>query len=412
MRPAVLAGICLKKDKDRFAARMEECVSLCEACGIEVKTIVTQQSVSADPRTAFRQGKLQELALTVSETGADAIVFAQELPIAVMNRIQEACGAEVIDRTALILDIFSHRAKSRQAKLQVELARLSYALPSTAIDTETEEHARGGSFRSRGAGERRTAEIARTYRKRISVLKKELSEIDKDYQAAERRRSKSELGRAALIGYTNAGKSSLLNAILQANQKEQRQVYAEDMLFATLDSSVRNISHNGLQFLLYDTVGFVSDLPHTLIDAFNSTLDSARNADLLIHVVDLSDPMMEEKMLVTLETLKTIHADAIPRLTVFTKADKVAKNDRPSAFAVSSVTKEGIEALLDEICERLYPREKVMRCLLPYEKTGLIHDLCRVMHIDRLEEGEDGILIRAEGPKVRMRPLKQYEVNL
>ena len=107
MRPAVLAGICLKKDKDRFAARMEECVSLCEACGIEVKTIVTQQSVSADPRTALRQGKLQELALTVSETGADAIVFAQELPIAVMNRIQEACGAEVIDRTALILDIFS-----------------------------------------------------------------------------------------------------------------------------------------------------------------------------------------------------------------------------------------------------------------------------------------------------------------
>ena len=107
MRPAVLAGICLKKDKDRFAARMEECVSLCEACGIEVKTIVTQQSVSADPRTAFRQGKLQELALTVSQTGADAIVFAQELPIAVMNRIQEACGAEVIDRTALILDIFS-----------------------------------------------------------------------------------------------------------------------------------------------------------------------------------------------------------------------------------------------------------------------------------------------------------------
>ncbi len=411
MRPAVLAGICLKKEKDRFEVRMNECVSLCEACGIEVKTIVTQQSVSADPRTAFRQGKLQELALAVSESGSDAVVFAQELPIAVMNRIQEVCGVEVIDRTALILDIFSHRARSRQAKMQVELARLSYALPSVALDTETEEHARGGTFRSRGAGERRTAEIVRTYRKRIAALKKELAEIDKDYQAAERRRSKSELGRAALIGYTNAGKSSLLNAILQANQKEQRQVYAEDMLFATLDSSVRNISHNGLQFLLYDTVGFVSDLPHTLIDAFHSTLDSARNADLLIHVVDLSDPMREEKIQVTLETLKTIHAEEIPVLTVFTKADLAAENDKHDAFAVSSVTGEGIEGLLDEICERLYPREKEMYCLLPYEKTGLLHDLCRVMHIERLEEREDGIRIRAEGPEVRMRPLKQYEVK-
>ncbi|MBP3867555.1 MAG: GTPase HflX, partial [Solobacterium sp.] len=242
MRRAVLAGICLKKEKERFAVHMEECVSLCEACGIEVCAQVTQQSNSMDPRTAFRAGKLEELAAAVATTESEAVIFAQELPIAVMNRIQEACGVNVIDRTALILDIFSHRAKSRQAKLQVELARLEYAMPSAAVEEETEEHSRGGGFRNRGGGETRTAGIRRTYRKRITALKKELAEIEKDYQAAEHRRSKSELARVALIGYTNAGKSSLMNAILACNQKEERQVFVKDMLFATLDSSVRNVS--------------------------------------------------------------------------------------------------------------------------------------------------------------------------
>ena len=409
MRPAVLAGICLKNEKDRFAVHMEECVSLCEACGIEVAAQVTQQSNSMDPRTAFRAGKLQELAAAVAEFHADAVVFAQELPIAVMNRIQEACGVAVIDRTALILDIFSHRARSRQAKLQVELARLQYALPAVAAEAETEEHARGGSFRTRGAGETRTAGIRRTYRRRIAALKKELEDIDQDYRAAEHRRSKSELARAALIGYTNAGKSSLMNAILARNQKEERQVFVKDMLFATLDSSVRNVTHNGLQFLLYDTVGFVSDLPHTLIDAFHSTLDSARNADLLIHVADLSDPFMEEKIQVTLETLKEIQADTIPLLTVFTKADRVTEDDRTNTPAVSSITGEGIEELLDAVTDRLYPRQQRILCTLPYSKTAMIHDLRRTVRIEVLEETDEGMRIMAEGEAVRLRPLKQFE---
>ena len=404
MRRAVLAGICLKKEKERFAVHMEECVSLCEACGIEVCAQVTQQSNSMDPRTAFRAGKLEELAAAVATTESEAIIFAQELPIAVMNRIQEACGVNVIDRTALILDIFSHRAKSRQAKLQVELAHLEYAMPSAAAEEETEEHSRGG-------GETRTAGIRRTYRKRITALKKELAEIEKDYQAAEHRRSKSELGRVALIGYTNAGKSSLMNAILACNQKEERQVFVKDMLFATLDSSVRNVSHRGMQFLLYDTVGFVSDLPHTLVEAFHSTLDSARNADLLIHVADLSDPFLEEKIQVTLDTLRTIQAEDIPLLTVFTKADQVKEDDRVHEPAVSSVTGEGIEALLDRITDRLYPREEKLICMVPYAKTALIHDLRRTVHIELLEETENGQLILAEGETARVLPLKQYEVK-
>lgn len=411
MKTAVLAGISLKGEGAAFEDRMAECESLCEAAGFEAAARVTQKSDSVDPRTAFRSGKLQELALCVEQLGAEAVIFDRELSIAVMNRIQEAVGVEVIDRTNLILDIFSLRARSKQARMQVELARLLYALPSFAADHEAFEHERGGSFRTRGSGESRSAQIVRAGRRRIAELRRQLAAMEKEYHAAERRRGKSELARAALVGYTNAGKSSLLNAILADNRNEERSVFVRDMLFATLDSSVRNVSCEGRQFLLYDTVGFVSDLPHTLVEAFHSTLESARNADLLIHVADMTDSRLEEKMQVTKDTLRAIGADDIPLLTVYTKADRVKRADRPAGLAVSSLTGEGIPELLDAIARRLYPHEEVIHCLLPYEKTGLMHELARTVHITVLEEREEGYLIRAEGERVRLKPLQQYEVK-
>ncbi|MBO7703385.1 MAG: GTPase HflX [Solobacterium sp.] len=412
MRSAVLAGISLKEERFETEARLQECEHLCEACGIEVKARVTQQSNSLEPRTAFRKGKLEELSACAAETEADLVIFDRELPIAVLKRISEACGVPVIDRTSLILDIFSRRARSRQAKLQVELARLLYALPRTAPEDDSEQHARGGGYRTRGAGESRTAQIARTSRKRIAALRKELAEVERDYHVAERRRGKSELSRAALVGYTNAGKSSLMNALLAYNGNEERQVFVKDILFATLDSSVRRISFQGREFLLYDTVGFVSNLPHTLIEAFHSTLDSARNADLLIHVADASDPGREEKMHVTRETLRTIHADDIPLLTVYTKADLVKDGrDLFDGISVSSLTGEGIGELLARITDTLYPAEETLYCLLPYEKGGLIQDLSRTVQIEILNHTETGYYIKASGPKLRLGPLKEFETT-
>ena len=411
MRKAVLAGVCLNEERSRFENRMEECRALCRAGGIEVVTEVTQNSRSMNPDTAFRAGKVQELAAAAAAAEADLVVFLQELPAGIISRLREACGIEVIDRTALILDIFSRRARSAQAKLQVELARLNYDLPSFAADTEAEEHARGGSFRTRGSGETRTAAFRRTSRKRIARIKKELAEKEKDYQAAEHRRGKSELARCALVGYTNAGKSSLMNAVLTCNKKQERAVYADDMLFATLDSSVRSVSWNGRAFLLYDTVGFVSDLPHTLVEAFHSTLDSARSADLLIHVIDVSDPMRDEKAAVTLETLHSIGADDIPVIKVYTKADRPDTEPRPEGILVSSATGEGIPALLETICDTLYPPEKTMRVCVPYADIRILEDLRQVLKITGRTETEEGIHAVVTGPAVRMKPLERYEEN-
>ncbi|MBQ9327456.1 MAG: GTPase HflX [Solobacterium sp.] len=411
MRRAVLAGVCLQSEADRFDNRMKECEALCVASQIEVVGTVTQRSRSMDPRTAFRPGKVNELTLICEELDADLIIFAHELSYGMVARLRKETGREVIDRTALILDIFSLRARSRQAKLQVELARLNYELPSVAHTEDASQRAQGGGYITRGAGESHTARVRRSAGRRIAVIRKELKEKEQDVRSAERRRSKSELGRVALVGYTNAGKSSLMNAILRYNQREERGVYADDMLFATLDSSVRNITYEGLQFLLYDTVGFVSELPHTLIEAFQSTLDSARGADLLIHVIDASDPLQEEKAQVTKETLQTIGAGAIPVLTVYSKCDRLNSKEQMEGLYVSSLRGDGVEEVLQEVVRLLYPMEEEMLCRIPYERYSLIGEYRNTVRVRILQEENTGVLVQVSGPRVRMRPFKAYEVK-
>ena len=408
MSEVILAGICLKQDVHEFDGLMAECRALCAACGRTVAAEITQQSESFDRKTAFRSGKLQELAALVKETNAEAIVFANDLSVAAGQRIEETCGVRVIDRTALILDIFSLRSRTRQAKLQVEMARLQYALPRLSDPGEEETHERGGSYRSRGSGEQRSAQIRITYRKRIRQLQKQLAELEKQNWMTENRRSKSELSRVALTGYTNAGKSSLLNAMLRENAREGLQVPEKDMLFATLDTSVRQVSSQGRQFLLYDTVGFVSRLPHTLIDAFHSTLDAARHADLLLHVIDASDPQWEEKAQVTEETLQEIGAGAIKRIRVFTKSDLGIHKDLPEGIRVSAKTMQGIPELMEQIADTLYPEEETLICHLPYSAMAFLEESRRTAQIEILEEGEQGLKVRVSGPKVRLIPFHAY----
>lgn len=408
MSEVILAGICLKEEAHEFAGLMAECRALCAACGRTVAAEITQQSDSFDRKTAFRSGKLQELAALVKETEAEAVVFANDLSVAAGQRIEEACGVRVIDRTALILDIFSLRSQSRQAKLQVEMARLQYALPRLSDPSEQESHERGGSYRSRGSGEQRSAQVKITYRKRIRQLQKQLAELEKQNWMTENRRSKSELSRVALTGYTNAGKSSLLNAMLRENSREGLQVPEKDMLFATLDTSVRQVSSQGRQFLLYDTVGFVSKLPHTLIDAFHSTLDAARNADLLLHVIDASDPQWEEKARVTEETLQEIGAGAIKRIRVFTKSDLGIHQDLPEGIRVSAKTMQGIPELMKQVADTLYPEEETLICHLPYSAMAFLEEQRRIVQIEILEEGEQGLKVRVSGPRVRLIPFHAY----
>ncbi len=410
MEKVILAHIYRPDEKTEAVSYLAECRSLCEACGLEVLAEVTQQSESADPRTAFRRGKLEELRRTVSETGADGVVFAYRLTVAATNRIADYCGVPVIDRTALILQIFSARAKTKQAKLQVESARLQYALPALADHDEIQTHQRGGGYANRGAGEMRSAVIKRRYQSRIRELKQELKAIERENNVAERRRQKTLLGRCALVGYTNAGKSSLMNALLEKCGFSGRNVEAADMLFATLDTSVRSIRWNSKEFLLYDTVGFVSDLPHELVEAFHTTLASARNADLLLHVIDASDPLYARKREITEETLKQIGAEDIPVLRVYTKTD-LTDEKAFGGIMVSSVTGEGLENLLEEIQKRLYPADEEMTCLVPYDKMKLVSEGRKILHMETVEEREEGIVLRISGPASFLRPFAKYRIK-
>lgn len=411
MRTAVLAGICEKDEASRFSGAMKECEALCEACGIQTVSIITQNSRSADPSTAFRSGKLAELAETVMETHADLIVFYNALSVKTAQRISEICGVPVIDRTSLILDIFSQRARTKQARLQTEMARLQYDLPRVLNSDNSSGHERGGSAYNRGAGEMRSAVIQRRYRERITELKKELKRIEIQHTQDEARRSKTLYRRAAMVGYTNAGKSSLMNALLRVSGGAGTEVMEKDMLFATLDTSVRMIRIRQKGYLFYDTVGFVSDLPHMLVEAFQSTLDAAREADLLLHVIDASDPDWQSKAAITDDTLKDIGADTIPVLRVFTKTDLISKDQYPDGLCISSFTGEGIEQLSERISTLLYPDEISVHCRIPYAQSGLIDRYRLICTIDILDQDEEGYTAHVSGPVYAADAFRKYSIE-
>ncbi len=405
----ILAGIRIRdKSEDEFRLAMDECRALCMACGYVVAGEIIQNSESMHPKTAFRSGKLEELTNLVNALDADLVIFYNQLKMGTAERISEICGVNVQDRTSLILDIFSQRARSRQAKLQTEMARLQYALPQILNSVDESGHQRGGAVTNRGGGEMRSEIIARKYSARIAELRKELRAIEVQRGQDERRRNKILIRRAALVGYTNAGKSSLLNAMLEKSGGQGSRVMEKDMLFATLDTSVRMCGSGAMKYLLYDTVGFVSDLPHGLVEAFRSTLSAAREADLLIHVIDVSDPQYVNKMHVTEDTLKQIGADHIETLRVYNKIDK-AKDTSFEGIGISCMTGEGLDKLAEEIEQRLYPQQKMIKVLLPYDKMSLFDQYRKVLSMHILENSEEGIVVEVSGPEKYVAAFRQFE---
>lgn len=399
MRKAILAGVSLKKKRSTFESAMKETEALCTAANVQVVATIIQQSNSEDVKTVFRRGKLEELKNLVSEVSADLIIFYNDLRVQQAERIYAYCECEVIDRQALILNIFADRARSHEAKMQVELARLQYDLPRVqSASKDFEGHARGGALMNRGAGEMRSSLIARKYAARIADLKKQLDFINLHITQDERRRTKTMMRRCALVGYTNAGKSSLMNALLETSQSKGQSVYEEDMLFATLDTSVRQVKTGTQCYLLYDTVGFVSDLPHTLIDAFKSTLDAARDADLLIHVIDISDPDWIVKKQITEDTLNEIGAGHIPVLPVYNKID-LLKEEKVHSLSVSCKNKEGIAELQKAILHKLYPDEVTIQVKVPYNRIAKLSSYRSVLKMKEIESDNIGVTYRISGPK-------------
>lgn len=310
---AVLLSVCTSNNTlERVMEYLEELAFLVEtAGGIPTKKFV-QNLAYSDPKTYFGSGKLAEVHEYIKEHEIDLAVFDDELSPSQTRNIEAVLQCKILDRTHLILDIFSKRAQTAHAKVQVELAQYQYLLPRLTGMWSHLQKQRGG-IGMRGPGEKEIETDRRIIRDRISLLKKKLQDIDR--QKLTQRSNREKFVRVALVGYTNVGKSTLMNLISKSD------VFAENKLFATLDTTVRKVVIGNLPFLLSDTVGFIRKLPHTLVESFKSTLDEIRETDLLLHVVDISHPDFEEQIAIVNQTLEEIHAGDKPVITIFNKID-------------------------------------------------------------------------------------------
>lgn len=357
---ALLLGINLHDGED-FERSMQELQYLAEACEMEPVGSIVQNLSKPYQALYMGKGKLLEVKEYLEEASVDVLIFDRSLTPTQLRNLQNLLDCPILDRTTLILEIFAVRAKTREAKLQVESARLQYVLPRLVGMHKALSRQGGGSgLANKGAGEKKLELDRRRIEKRISELGKELKKIERERMTQQKRRQRSAVPRVALVGYTNAGKSTLMNSMLDKYTRDaSKKVLEKDMLFATLDTTVRRIQTSpGREFLLSDTVGFIDQLPAGLVKAFRSTLEEAREADLLLHVLDYSDEAVLEQRKVTEATLKELGAGDIPVIYVYNKADQcldqkmlpMIKGDR---IYLSAKTGDGIPELTEMIYQAL-----------------------------------------------------------
>jgi GTP-binding protein HflX len=377
---------------------LRELAALAETAGSEVLDGLLQRRIKADPATYLGKGKAEELRLLVVETGADTVIADTELAPSQRRNLEDVVKVKVIDRTAVILDIFAQHAKSREGKAQVELAQLQYLLPrlrgwGESMSRQAGGQAAGGvGMGSRGPGETKIELDRRRINTRIQKLRKQIVEMKPARDAKRSQRAKNQTPAVAIAGYTNAGKSSLLNRITKAG------VLVENALFATLDPTVRQAqTEDGRDYTLADTVGFVRNLPHQLVEAFRSTFEEIAASDLIVHVVDASHPDPSSQISTVREVISEVEAANIDELVVFNKVDLVDDATRmalrglePGSLLVSARTGEGIEELLGEIARRIPSPDVRVRALVPYDKGALIskiHLHGKLLSSEHLESG-------------------------
>lgn len=374
---AVLVGVNLNHQED-FEYSMEELANLAEACEIQVVDQLTQNLPKINTSHYIGKGKIIEVRALLEAHEGNLVIFNDELSPSQIRNLEADLDCKVIDRTLLILDIFGQRAKTREAQLQVEVARLKYMLPRLVGLRESLGRQSGGvGTKNRGVGETKLELDRRRIEERITALGKELDTLVAHRQVQRKQRKKNELPVVSLVGYTNAGKSTIMNAMLERYSPEQeKQVLEKDMLFATLETSVRSIPlQDNKAFLLTDTVGFVSKLPHHLIKAFRSTLEEVAEADLLIHVVDYSNPEFSRMLDITHETLREIGIYDIPVIYAYNKSDLTQQpipEVQGDIVYLAAKPRVGITELIDEIRSRVF--KDYIRCtmLVPYDQGGVV----------------------------------------
>lgn len=415
---AVIIGLNL--DNEQFEYSMTELAALAEANNLEVVARLVQKLDHPDKATYFGKGKVEELKMTVLDKDADMVIVNDELSPSQIRNLEKQTETKIIDRTGLILEIFANRARTHEAKLQVQLAKLQYQLPrlhtsaSQRLDQQTGSG--GGGFTNRGSGESQLELNRRVIEKDISHIKQELKDIQKSDLTQRKQRDGKNIPTVALVGYTNAGKSTIMNQLVNRyGENQEKQVMVKNMLFATLDTSVRKlIFDDNKTMLLSDTVGFVSKLPHQLVKAFRSTLAEAANADLLIQVVDEADENKELMMKTTEQTLKEIGVENIPMITVFNKAD-ILDEPRPQRagdnLIMAALEEDSIDELIQIIRENSYKDYVTEEFLIPFDKGDIVNYLNTKANVLSTEYVAEGTKIKAELTAVDSERFKQYLIN-
>lgn len=398
-RPApektILAGLdagVFSKEETATEETMAELEALLETAGGTCVGMLLQSRPTPDPHSFLGEGKVEELRQAVEATGADMVIFDNDLSPSQIRSLEQITGVTVIDRSALILDIFAQRAKTKEGRLQVELAQYQYLLPRLS-GMGASLSRQGGGIGTRGPGETRLETDRRHIRARISRLQQELKEVRRIRSVQRQRREKNSVPVVALIGYTNAGKSTLLNALTGAG------IPANNRLFDTLDTTTRRLRvSDTLEVLLSDTVGFIAKLPHHLVEAFQATLEELQYADLLLHVIDASDPNREDHMAVVEKLAAELAPQGVPMIEVYNKADLIERQFIPTGenrIAISAASGTGLDKLLSMIDQKLDTGVRRLQLLLPYSAAGELDRLHREARVFLVEYENDGIRVDA-----------------
>lgn len=416
---AILVGIDYKKESlFSFEDSISEVKELAKACNIEIVSLLTQKKEKPETGTYLGTGKLRELKEIIDNYEVDYVIFDNELSGIQIRNLEEFLETTVLDRTGLILTIFASRAKSREGKLQVELARLQYEKPRL-IGLGNILSRTGAGRLARGQGESQLELDRRQISNKIHEIKKELEEVKKHRDLQRKQRKRNNIPTVSLVGYTNAGKSTLMNYFMDLSTRDiaENKAFVQDMLFATLDSFSKKITfEDNKSFILSDTVGFVSKLPHSLVEAFKSTLEEVIESDFLVYVVDISSKNYEHQLKVTQNVIKELEADSIPFIVVYNKIDKISDevlkergNIATNFIDISALNGIGIDKLIETIKKNIFKDEVEVELLIPYSDGSVTSHLQNSRSISKIDYRDKGTYLKVV---LKNSELSKYEKYL